>query len=178
MTHWIDAYGIDGLRLDAADVLAKDFLRALAAHCRAMRPGFWLMGEVIHSENREWANPETLHSATYYELFKGLWSSRNDCNYFELAHTLQRQVGEGGVYRGCTATTSPTTTTSNASRPASPTRRTSIPCTPCSSRFPAARLPTTAARPACPAARRPTATPASAPPSILPASASKGPRPC
>jgi len=31
-------------------------------------------------------------------LWKGLWSSRNDRNYFELAHTLKRQVAPSGMY--------------------------------------------------------------------------------
>lgn len=37
---------------------------------------------------------------TNYELFKGLWSSLNDANYFEVAWTLNRQFGENGIYRG------------------------------------------------------------------------------
>ena len=100
VTSWIERFGIDGLRLDAADRLDPDFRRDLAAHCAAHKPGFWLMGEVVHGDYREWAAPGGLCSATNYEAFKGLWSSHNDANYFEIAHTLNRQFGAGGIYRG------------------------------------------------------------------------------
>ena len=100
VASWVRRFGIDGLRLDAADSLDLDFQRALAAHCRARWPGFWLMGEVIHGDYRRWANPEALASATNYEVYKGLWSSFNDANLFEIAHSLDRQFGPRGIYRG------------------------------------------------------------------------------
>jgi glycosidase len=97
---WIEEYGIDGLRLDAADVVDPDFLRELAAFCRGKKPNFWLMGEVIHGDYNAWAPGAGLDAVTNYELFKGLWSSHNDGNYFEVAWTLNRQFGPQGVYRG------------------------------------------------------------------------------
>jgi glycosidase len=97
---WIRDFGIDGLRLDAADCISLDFLKALAAFCRSRRPGFWLMGEVVHGDYRRWANPETLDSVTNYECYKGLYSSHADRNYFEIAYSLNRQFGEGGLYAG------------------------------------------------------------------------------
>jgi glycosidase len=100
VAHWMDVFGIDGLRLDAADVMDLGFLRELAAFCRAKRPDFWLMGEVVHGDYARWANPETLDATTNYEAYKGLYSSLNDRNYHEIAHSLQRQFGSGGVYRG------------------------------------------------------------------------------
>ena len=100
VTSWIERFGIDGLRLDAADRLDPVFRRDLAAHCEALRPGFWLMGEVVHGDYRDWAGPGGLTSTTNYEAYKGLWSSHNDANYFEIAHTLNRQYGAGGIYRG------------------------------------------------------------------------------
>ena len=57
------------------------------------------MGEVIHGDYRKWVNPETLDSVTNYVGYKGLYSSHVDQNYFELAHTLNRQFGEKGIYR-------------------------------------------------------------------------------
>jgi cyclomaltodextrinase len=97
--HWIEDYGIDGLRLDAADVLDLDFQSDLAAFCHSLRPDFWLMGEVIHGDYRSWANPRCLDSATNYEAYKGLFSSHNASNYFEIAYSLNRQFGQGGIYR-------------------------------------------------------------------------------
>lgn len=95
---WIDEFDIDGLRLDAADHIDLGFLRELAAFCRDIRPDFWLMGEVVHGDYRQWANPDTLNSVTNYECYKGLYSSHLDKNYFEIAYALNRQFGEGGIY--------------------------------------------------------------------------------
>lgn len=99
VSTWIDRYDIDGLRLDAADSLDRAFQRELAAHCRARKPDFWLMGEVVHGDYRQWANPGGLDATTNYELYKGLWSSHNDRNYFEVAYALNRQFGSDGCYR-------------------------------------------------------------------------------
>jgi len=97
--HWIEDFGIDGLRLDAADVLEPDFMDALCAFCRGIKPDFWLMGEVVHGDYRNWARAGRLDSATNYELYKGLWSSFNDHNFFEIAWSLNRQSGHDGMYR-------------------------------------------------------------------------------
>lgn len=96
---WIEAFNIDGLRLDAADAIDTGFLRQLAHFCRELRPDFWLMGEVVHGDYRHWANPETLASVTNYECYKGLYSSHVDRNYFEIAYSLNRQFGPDGIYR-------------------------------------------------------------------------------
>ena len=100
VASWIDRFEIDGLRLDAADALELDFQRALAARCGSLKPDIWLMGEVVHGDYRRWANPGGLSSTTNYEAYKGLWSSHNDRNYFEIAYTLNRQFGPEGIYRG------------------------------------------------------------------------------
>ena len=99
VTYWIERFGADGLRLDAADRLDPAFRGELAAHCRALRPDFWLMGEVVHGDYRQWVGSKALSSATNYEAYKGLWSSHNDKNYFEIAYTLNRQFGRDGIYR-------------------------------------------------------------------------------
>jgi glycosidase len=99
VTRWIEEFDIDGLRLDVAEELPVDFLRELATFCRARRPDFWLLGEMIHGDYRRIANPEMLDSATNYECFKGLWSSFNERNFFEIAYALNRQFGPEGVYR-------------------------------------------------------------------------------
>jgi glycosidase len=97
---WVREYRIDGLRLDAADVMDLGFLRELSARCRRLYPGFWLLGEVVHGDYRKWANVETLDSVTNYEYYKGLYSSHVDRNYFEIAYSLNRQFGPAGLYQG------------------------------------------------------------------------------
>jgi cyclomaltodextrinase len=97
---WAREFGIDGLRLDVAYLLDRQFLEELSRYCRPLRPDFWLMGEVIHGNYRQWASPGLLDSVTNYECFKGLYSSHNDRNYFEIAYALNRQFGENGLYRG------------------------------------------------------------------------------
>ena len=42
---------------------------------------------------------ETLDSVTNYECYKGIYSSHNDHNYFEIAHSLGRQFSSGGIYQ-------------------------------------------------------------------------------
>ena len=96
---WVEEFAIDGLRLDAADCLDQGFLSELAGWCRRLRPDFWLLGEVIHGDYRGWAGPELLDSVTNYECYKGLHSSHNERNYFEIAYSLNRQFGPDGIYR-------------------------------------------------------------------------------
>lgn len=96
---WIVDFEIDGLRLDAADVVAPNFLTELASFCRDLRPDFWLMGEIVHGDYRRLANPAMLNSTTNYEGYKGLFSSLADKNYFEIAYALNRQSGAYGIYR-------------------------------------------------------------------------------
>ena len=90
---WIREFDVDGIRLDAADVLDFDFMRELRRTVDAAKPDFWLMGEVIHGDYSRWANEQTLHSVTDYALHKGLYSGHNDQNYFEIAHTVRRTLG-------------------------------------------------------------------------------------
>ncbi len=96
---WVDTYDIDGIRLDAADVLDHGFMQQLRHECDAMKPEFWLMGEVIHGDYSRWANGNELHSVTNYELHKALYSGHNDHNYFEIAHTVRRLNGIVGNTR-------------------------------------------------------------------------------
>ncbi len=96
---WIEDFGIDGIRLDAADVLEGSFMDSLAAFCVSLKPDFWLLGEVVHGDYRTWTNENRLDSVTNYEVYKGLWSSLNDANFFEIAWSLNRQSGPEGIYR-------------------------------------------------------------------------------
>lgn len=96
---WIEEFGIDGLRLDAADCINLEFFKKLRQTCLSLKPDFWLYGEIIGGDYNRWANENTLHSVTNYECYKGIYSSHNDRNYFEIAHSLNRQFGDGGIYR-------------------------------------------------------------------------------
>ncbi|MCI6499694.1 MAG: alpha-amylase family glycosyl hydrolase [Lachnospiraceae bacterium] len=87
---WINEFDIDGIRLDAADVLDFDFMSELRHVADELKPEFWLMGEVIHGDYSRWANNNMLYSVTNYELHKGLFSGHNDHNYFEIAHSIKR----------------------------------------------------------------------------------------
>ena len=90
---WVSEFDIDGIRLDAADVLDFEFMRALRRTANEFGKDFWLMGEVIHGDYSRWANSDTLHSVTDYALHKALYSGHNDHNYFEIAHTVRRTNG-------------------------------------------------------------------------------------
>lgn len=96
---WMNEFQIDGLRLDTADCIEPSFFHKLNQFCKHKNPDFWLMGEIIHGDYNRWANNEMLDSITNYECYKGLFSSHNEKNYFEIAHSLHRQFGNGGVYQ-------------------------------------------------------------------------------
>ena len=86
---WVREFDIDGLRLDAADVMDFEYMKSLRNVANEIKPDFWLMGEVIHGNYSRWANEGTLHSVTNYMLHKALYSGHNDHNYFEVAHTIK-----------------------------------------------------------------------------------------
>lgn len=96
---WMEQFHIDGLRLDAADCIDKQFFRRLKEYTKQRDPNFWLMGEIIHGDYSLWANKELLDSVTNYECYKGLYSAHNTKNYFEIAYSLNRQYGNSGIYK-------------------------------------------------------------------------------
>ena len=85
---WVSEFDVDGIRLDAADVMDFEYMKALRQVANEVKADFWLMGEVIHGNYSRWANEGTLHSVTNYMLHKALYSGHNDHNYFEVAHTI------------------------------------------------------------------------------------------
>lgn len=102
VTWWVKEFDIDGLRIDAAEHMPPEFFKMLRRHVDALKPDFWMTGETLKDHYEQWANPEMLNSASNYECFKGLYSSHNDHNYPEIAHSLNRQFGPDGIYRGIT----------------------------------------------------------------------------
>lgn len=99
---WVEHFGIDGLRLDVAYCLDPEYLRKLRAFTNGLKPDFALMGETLHGDYNKWMNGEMCHSVTNYECYKGLYSSFNSMNMFEIGHSLTRQFGpeQWTLYKG------------------------------------------------------------------------------
>ena len=99
---WVEEFDIDGLRLDVAYCLDYDFLRRLRSFCDGLKPDFFLVGETLHGDYNQWMNDSMLHSVTNYECYKGLYSSFNSMNMFEINHSLLRQFGpeQWTLYKG------------------------------------------------------------------------------
>ena len=99
---WIDEFGIDGLRLDVAYLVDRDFLRRLRRETAAWKEDFVLIGEMIGGDYNQIMGDDMCHSVTNYECYKGLYSSLNSMNLFELVHSLMRQFGPEPwtLYRG------------------------------------------------------------------------------
>ena len=99
---WVEEFDIDGLRLDVAYCLDHDFLRRLRSFCDSLKQDFFLVGETLHGDYNQWMNDSMLHSVTNYECYKGLHSSFNSMNMFEINHSLLRQFGPENwtLYKG------------------------------------------------------------------------------
>ena len=99
---WVKEFDIDGLRLDVAYMVDRDFLKRLRYETGQMKPEFFLGGEMIGGDYNQIMNDEMCHSATNYECYKGIYSSLNSMNLFEIMHSLNRQFGEENwtLYRG------------------------------------------------------------------------------
>ncbi len=89
MTHWLDR-GASGWRLDAAYAVPPGFWAKVLPRVRETHPDAWFCGEMIHGDYAAYAAEAGLDSVTQYELWKAIWSSLNDQNFFELAWTLDR----------------------------------------------------------------------------------------
>ena len=100
---WVEDYDIDGLRLDVAYCLPPEYLKQLRSFTNGLKPDFVLMGETLHGDYNRWMGPDMCHSVTNYECYKGLWSSFNSMNMFEIGHSLARQFGpeQWTLYKGC-----------------------------------------------------------------------------
>ncbi len=90
---WVDEFDIDGLRLDVAYLLDRNFLRELRGFVKGLKPDFALMGETLHGDYNIWMNDEACDSVTNYECYKGLYSSFNSANMHEISYSLNRQFG-------------------------------------------------------------------------------------
>ena len=99
---WVETFDIDGLRLDVAYLLDHEFVRRLRSFCDGLKKDFFLVGEILHGDYTTLVNDQMLHSCTNYECYKGLYSSFNSMNLFEINHSLLRQFGPEGwtLYKG------------------------------------------------------------------------------
>lgn len=89
MRHWLGR-GADGWRLDAAYAVPSQFWSAVLGAVRADFPDAYFAGEYIHGDYSAEVSDGALDSATQYELWKAIWSSLNDGNFYELAASLER----------------------------------------------------------------------------------------
>ena len=91
MEFWL-ARGIVGWRLDVAYSVPPAFWADVLARVRTHYPEAFFLGEVIHGDYAQIARDGTLDSVTQYELWKGIWSSLHDENFWELDHALSRHA--------------------------------------------------------------------------------------
>lgn len=91
--EWIRQFDIDGIRLDVAYCLDRDFLGRLRDFCDSRKQDFFLVGEVLHGEYGRMLNEMHIHSLTNYQCYKGLYSAFNSGNMFEIVHSLARLFG-------------------------------------------------------------------------------------
>jgi cyclomaltodextrinase / maltogenic alpha-amylase / neopullulanase len=89
MDHWLGR-GADGWRLDAAYAVPERFWATTLPRVRERHPEAWFVGELIHGDYAAAVSAASFDSATQYELWKAIWSSLNDGNFFELDWALQR----------------------------------------------------------------------------------------
>ena len=93
MCHWLRR-GIAGWRLDVAYAVPPEFWREVLARVREEFPDAMFLGEVIHGDYAAIARDGTLDAVTQYELWKAIWSSLVDTNFWELAHALERHPAD------------------------------------------------------------------------------------
>ncbi len=93
ISFWMDTFNIDGIRFDVAYLLDHDFLRKVHSFTKERNPDFFLLGETLHGDYNVWMNDEMLDSCTNYECYKGLYSSFNSKNFFEILYSFNRQFG-------------------------------------------------------------------------------------
>lgn len=89
MTYWMDR-GVDAWRLDAAATVPSQFWAQVLPRVRREKPDAWFMGEAIQCDYRQLVEDSTMDTVTQYELWKAVWSSLKDENFYELDWCLKR----------------------------------------------------------------------------------------
>lgn len=91
---WIEHFNIDGIRLDVSYLLPRWFMAKISDFARSLKPDFFMLGEVLGDNAGFMFTEGHLNAITDYPGYKGIWSSLNSLNLFEIAHTLKRNVQE------------------------------------------------------------------------------------
>lgn len=91
MLHWLRR-GITGWRLDVAYAVPAAFWAEVTDRVRAEFPGAVFLGEMIHGDYAGLVRDGHLDTVTQYELWKAIWSSITDRNFWELAWALERHA--------------------------------------------------------------------------------------
>jgi cyclomaltodextrinase len=89
MNHWLDR-GASGWRLDAAYAIPARFWSRVLPRVRARHPDAYIVAEMMHADYGAFVQESGVDSVTQYELWKAVWSSLNDRNFFELAWAPDR----------------------------------------------------------------------------------------
>ncbi|MCQ1946879.1 MULTISPECIES: alpha-amylase family glycosyl hydrolase [unclassified Arthrobacter] len=89
MKHWLRR-GADGWRLDAAYAVPSPFWAKVLDEVRTEFPDAYFVGEYIHGNYPEDVRAGHLDSVTQYELWKAIWSSLAEANFYELSAALER----------------------------------------------------------------------------------------
>jgi malto-oligosyltrehalose trehalohydrolase len=110
--YWLAALDFDGLRFDAVHALATNgvetFLRELAAGCRAVKPGAWLVLENHDNASGWMTRDDKLYTAQWnddwHHVFHVLVSGERGGYYAPYAgdpvEGAARALGEGFVFQG------------------------------------------------------------------------------
>lgn len=88
MQYWLER-GADGWRLDAAYAVDLAFWQRVLPPVRERFSDAWFLGEVIHGDYPNIIELSGLDTVTQYRLWKAVWSSLKDENFYELDWTLQ-----------------------------------------------------------------------------------------
>lgn len=67
VAYWISEFDIDGLRLDVANEVSHRFCKALRAMVKAMKPDFYLLGEIWH-DSMSWLRGDEFDAVMNYPL--------------------------------------------------------------------------------------------------------------
>lgn len=83
MLYWLRR-GIAGWRLDVAYDVPPEFWATVTARVRKEFPGALFLGEMIHGDFARFVKASTLDTVTQYNLWKAIWSSIKETNFWEL----------------------------------------------------------------------------------------------